>query len=98
MRVKPVYESNHMRFGIRFECPGCGESHIVKTMGDDSWSFNNDYDHPTLSPDVNAYEPTNAPPPLEPRCHFRLERGVISFEADSGHALAGKSVELPELP
>ena len=38
---------------LRFDCPGCGEPHIVNVgEGRPGWSFNGDFERPTLSPSV----------------------------------------------
>ena len=38
---------------LRFKCPGCDESHIVNVSGGHpGWTFNGDFDRPTLSPSV----------------------------------------------
>jgi hypothetical protein len=114
-RVKRVEES-----GLRFECPGCGESHIVNIgAGRPHWGFNGDMDQPTLSPSVlvrtghfcnNPPVPGNCAcdfhirfPEEEPWdwpcsvCHSFVRDGHIQFLSDCTHALAGQTVDLPEV-
>ena len=77
-----------------FWCPGCEGYHRfdVRTDGGrPSWSFDGNMERPTFSPSLLYPEKT-------PRCHLFLKAGRIEFLADCGHALAGKIVELPELP
>lgn len=39
---------------VEFKCPGCGEIHVIPhgVNGHPSWTFNGDYDKPTLYPSV----------------------------------------------
>lgn len=76
-----------------FWCPGCLQSHTFSTDRDrrPSWAFNGDMDKPTFSPSL-LY------PDKQPRCHLFLRDGRLEFCGDSGHALAGRTVDLPEIP
>ncbi len=64
------------------------------------WTWNGDLEHPTLSPSVlvtwDEYENGDAPPTPK-RCHSFVRNGQIEFLNDCTHALAGQTVELPEL-
>ncbi len=63
-----------------------------------AWGFNGDMDRPTLTPSINASreyrDPTNRP---DRRCHSFVTAGRIQFLADCTHALAGQTVDLPDL-
>lgn len=105
---------------LRFDCPGCGEPHIVNITGTNAWSFNGDHERPTLSPSVlvrNGHYCNTPPvpgncacdfqerfPDEEPWdwpcsiCHSYVRDGRIQFLPDSTHALAGQTVDLPEIP
>lgn len=77
-----------------FWCPGCEEAHIftVRTDGGrPAWSFDGNMQSPTFSPSL-LY------PDKKPLCHLFLRDGRIEFLGDCGHALAGKTVPLPDLP
>lgn len=96
--------------GYSHWCPGCREMHVIF----DSWQFDGNVDLPTFSPSVKITgkktvrndrgERTgewvrdangNA---VDDCCHYFVRAGVIEFCSDSLHALAGKSVPLPDLP
>jgi len=104
---------------LRFDCPGCGEPHIVNLTGLHAWTFNGDLEHPTLSPSVlvrRGHYCNNPPVPGDCACDFQqrfpdeepwdwpcsichsyVRDGRIQFLPDSTHALAGQTVELPEI-
>lgn len=91
--------------GYRFMCPGCHEYH----MPDNSWQFNGDLDKPTFSPSVLVKGTKNISDkeakrilsgeqiePLNFVCHSFVHDGKIQFLGDCTHALAGKTVDLPD--
>jgi len=107
--------------GLQFECPGCRETHAVSISGGHpGWTFNGDFERPTLSPSVlvRTGHYCNTPPvpgdcacdfqeryPEEDPwewpcavCHSFVRDGQIQFLGDCTHALAGQTVDLPELP
>lgn len=82
---------------VHFRCPGCGWTHVLNTdpAQRPCWSFNGDRDRPTLSPSINASREYTSRP-LE-RCHSFVESGRIRFLPDCTHALAGQTIDLPEM-
>lgn len=89
---------------VCFRCPGCREEHRIRVRVSDGsrpqWAWNGSLERPTLVPSVDHrtnprghhhYQPD------EPSsvCHFFLTSGRLQFLADSTHALAGQTVELP---
>jgi len=72
-----------------FFCPGCQSVHCV-TSG---WSFNGSSTAPTFSPPVLVHA---EPAVGYPRCHSHVTNGEIAYCSDSTHALAGKTVPLPD--
>lgn len=91
---------------LRFMCPGCRAVHEVRVAGgptqtdtvQPSWSWNGSLDAPTLEPSVEGDEIRGPAGELvSPRCHSFVRDGRIEFLADSGHALAGQTVDLPEV-
>jgi hypothetical protein len=99
-------------YGYRFDCPGCGTPHVIPTKPrPDGWDFDGDESAPTFSPSILVHEvrvPADADParvaaPLKPgdvyspRCHSFVRGGRIEFLSDCGHALAGRTVPLPEI-
>lgn len=79
-----------------FQCPGCGNAHAVtvnnkRNSCGASWMWNGSMDKPTFTPSINC----NANDAVN-RCHSFIADGRIMFLADSHHALAGQTVEIPE--
>jgi len=37
---------------LMFYCEGCEEGHMIPVNGENTWTFNNDFDKPTVSPSV----------------------------------------------
>lgn len=112
MRAKPVTNGDGTPYGVRFDCPGCDSPHVVPTKpSPNGWDFNGDHERPTLGPSVLVYEvriPADAEPSkvvapfkpgdvYSPRCHSFVRDGRIEFLGDCGHALAGQTVDLPEI-
>ncbi|TAA18202.1 ammonia monooxygenase [Pseudoxanthomonas winnipegensis] len=95
-----------------FVCPGCGDSHVVGIgPKPPTWTWDGSFDHPTLSPSILVtsadymtdadYERLAAGEAVEPRpllCHSFVRNGRIEFLSDCTHALAGTTVDLPEIP
>jgi hypothetical protein len=78
-----------------FWCPGCTAPHQC----DHRWGFNGDQEKPTFTGSVLIYAVTHGTPDApvrRPRCHSFVEVGKIRYLPDSTHAMAGKTVELPD--
>jgi hypothetical protein len=83
--------------GLMFQCPGCGSLHVIP-VGDGKpprWSWNGDADRPTFQPSILVKWPFGDPPVWNV-CHSFVTGGQIQFLGDCTHALAGKTVSLPE--
>ena len=83
------------RKGYSYQCPACECAHMVLTDGKDgknspNWNFNEDIDKPTISPSVRVRTGQGKV------CHFFIKDGKIEYCSDCTHAMAGKSVDLPE--
>lgn len=79
---------------VAFRCPGCGGVHVCFVNGHRNtigatWDWNGSTDSPTFQPSIFRTEGI--------RCHSFVRNGTIEFLADSNHALAGKTVILPEV-
>lgn len=64
------------------------------------WGFNGDLERPTFTPSILSRwkEPQGEGlPPKQHVCHSFVTDGRIQFLSDCTHALAGQTVELPEL-
>ena len=79
-----------------FFCPGCNSHQGVWTSKPNRlgaiWSFNGDFEKPTIKPSLNLYSEG-----VGYRCHSIITDGKISFCSDSTHALSGQTVELPDV-
>jgi hypothetical protein len=77
-------------------CPGCGEAHTVwisHTKNDGPvWTWNGSLDKPTFSPSLRVNWGDGR------LCHSFIRDGQWQFLGDCTHALAGKTVPMPELP
>lgn len=72
-------------------CPACDCSHLF----DGRWTFNGDMDKPTFRNSMLVHEHKWGLG-IRPRCHSFVTDGMIAFEGDSGHELAGQTVELED--
>lgn len=87
---------------LRFFCPGCDQSHVIRTEGPGRWSWNGSLDRPTFAPSVLTW--IDPDPQAQPgryrdgfRCHSFVTDGRIRFLDDCTHALVGQTVDLPEI-
>lgn len=86
-------------------CPACEDMHAyqVGVEGHPNWSFDGNVDAPSFSPSmlirwgrkVPGYENGMDDGGV---CHYFLTAGKLSYCGDSTHALAGQTVDLPDLP
>jgi len=95
---------------LGFMCPGCGHRHFINDAetkipdlpAGHIWSFNGDFNKPTIKASVltRAYKknPDTGKYDIEiDRCHSLITDGMIQFLGDCMHKLAGQTVELPEI-
>ncbi len=80
-------------------CPACASLHayVIEAPEGPVWTWNGDAERPTLAPSMLCFHPL---PGGHRRtlCHYFLTDGQLQFCGDSPHALAGKTVPLPDLP
>ncbi len=74
-------------------CPGCRQMHRINVNAPNPhtqarWTWDKNVDSPTFNPSIN----------IVGHCHYFIRAGQIQFCADSKHALAGKTVPLPDIP
>jgi hypothetical protein len=81
---------------LLFDCPGCGFLHAVSVGGTTrpNWTFNEDFEKPTLSPSVAVSWTQHGASKV---CHSFVIEGRIQFLGDSTHALANQIVPLPDM-
>lgn len=94
--------------GFGHWCPGCQSGHEINVDKPNSsgakWSFDGNLACPTFSPSVHLkintpdmgkyYQPDVG----STVCHYFLRAGKIQFLPDCTHELAGKTVDLPDVP
>lgn len=113
MKIWRCNDGNGSPLGWGFECPGCGDSHVVYTENvphRPNWGFNGSVDKPTFTPSilVRGTKPlTDAEidrvcggekiDPIPRVCHSFVADGRIQFLGDCTHALAGQTVDLPDV-
>jgi hypothetical protein len=61
------------------------------------WTFNGDEEKPTFSPSILVSSTSPKDGKIYIKCHSFVTDGKIQFLSDSAHALAGQTVELPEV-
>ncbi len=85
--IKHAYNRSY----FYFNCPGCGNTHMIQFAGEGCrWEFNSDELNPTISPSIMCNRDS------ETQCHSFVKDGKIQFLDDCYHKLAGQTVELPE--
>jgi len=98
MKVKPIGEPYNGVQSYKFLCPGCAQrdepgSRLYAThVFNSTWSYNGDGDSPTVSPSIKLTSHDGR------ICHSFIREDRIEFCADSTHALAGQTVDLPAIP
>jgi hypothetical protein len=88
-------------------CPACEETHVyqVGVQGHPNWTFDGNVDSPSFSPSMRIRwgnwgdDAPDDKAKYDGRiCHYFLTAGKLSYCGDSTHALAGQTVDLPDLP
>jgi len=110
MKFKNVENTDGTHYGVTFKCPGCAMSHTLPNQNSrpdyvgPRWTFNGDYAKPTLSPSISARGAMKLDEPDETKdwdadaiCHSFVTDGRIQFLGDCTHALAGQTVDLPDV-
>lgn len=102
-RAKRVVDSEGREYGWRIECPACradtGNGAHILTTGEHlptRWGFNGDADRPTFTPSLLCRYPFGEER-REVVCHSFITDGRIQYLGDCTHAMAGQTVDLPEL-
>lgn len=90
-----------------FWCPGCDVHHRIQVVGEDGsrpehgpvWDWDGNVEHPTISPSILVHEYKRSDGTIHsPRCHSFIRAGRWEFLGDSGHALAGQTVDMVPVP
>lgn len=91
--------------GIAHWCPGCNRMHAFAIDGSNrngsQWTWDGNAEAPTCHPSMNItmarHQDQDVTVPAA-RCHYFLRAGRIEFLGDCTHALAGQTIDLPDLP
>lgn len=106
MKASEVQNAEGAIIGHAIICPACdaadmGSYHVFYTKkkdGKPGWTFNGDINRPTFSPSMNSTATPSDPEDGKPyRCHSFVRDGRIEYLGDCTHAMAGQSVELPDM-
>lgn len=92
MKVKEIFNSDKSHHSWAIKCPGCGDYHLF----DKRWTFNGNMEKPTFTPSMLSKAPSGDGQPMRV-CHSFATNGRINFLSDSTHALAGQTVDLPDI-
>jgi hypothetical protein len=88
-KLHEALNSDGSHYSWFFRCPGCKAPHQC----DSRWTFNGDRERPTFGGSVLVHAVNEIG---RPRCHSFVTDGKISFCADSTHAHAGQTLDLPD--
>lgn len=87
---------------LMYWCPACNAPHQVTIErntqtpnGRPIWNWDDDVARPTFAPSILV---TSSNPAVVPRCHHFVRSGRIEYCGDSSHAMAGQTVDLPDIP
>jgi hypothetical protein len=70
-------------------CPTCKCPHVF----DSRWEFNGDTNAPTFNPSHLVFDEPNG---HHARCHSFVRNGKFEYCTDSGHSMAGQTVDIPD--
>jgi len=75
-------------------CPACKSNHQI----DERWTFNGDFEKPTISPSLHLFHKGNEEENIPPyTCHSFIRDGKIQYLDDCTHKLAGKTVPMENI-
>lgn len=102
-RCKRVVSGDKL-IGYMVRCPACladnaGSGHLFYIQMNDGkpgWTFNGNFERPTFRPSMRARS-LLGPEKREHICHSFVTDGEIQYLPDCTHALAGQTIDLPEL-
>jgi hypothetical protein len=79
---------------VAISCPGCGFDHEVVIDGSRGWTWNGDFDRPTIKPSILVRWDFGEKREKKV-CHSFVTDGRIKFLGDCTHGMAGQTVDLP---
>jgi hypothetical protein len=100
MKVHKLEQPNEDCPSHSFWCPACGCAHAVWTTGRVKWTFNGDLDKATFEPSLmisgGGSFNEDGVWRLKPACHVVVTNGILNYQLDSGHKLAGQSIPMED--
>lgn len=90
MKIKKI-PTSETTYQYLFVCPGCDEEHA---FNETTWTFNQNYDLPTISPSFLMKGYRSKIPFV---CHSFIVDGKIQYLLDCTHKLAGLTIDLPDI-
>lgn len=87
---------------LSFWCPGCNSPHAIRFINAPPpppkepviWCYDGNPITPTIAPSLRVF----AIDGKESACHVVITNGILNYQADCKHALAGKSVAMQHFP
>lgn len=89
-------------------CPACNSGHEINVEPDRrgvKWSFDGNKQRPTFHPSINLRWGNKVSDPewagkgdIGGICHYFITNGQIIYCGDCTHAMAGQTVDLPDIP
>lgn len=93
VKLHEVVDKDGAHYSWVFHCPACGFAHQC----DNRWTFNGNVERPTFRASVLVHAVGNPDVGYHrPRCHSYVTDGKIKYLGDCTHAMAGKTVDLPD--
>lgn len=87
LKKQPAREGQDAAY--MFYCPACKFYHVYEVP---RWQKSGTDEQPTFTPSLSVKFGTN----FENHCHLFVTAGVIEYQGDCTHSMAGKKVPLPE--
>lgn len=85
---------------VVFTCPGCNREHALNIdplQQGPAWTFDGNMALPTITPSILCRYGFNKATGTNHVCHSFVTDGRIQFLGDCTHALAGQTIDLPEV-
>ncbi len=83
---------------VVFNCPGCGNAHAVPYTtqrpppAGPQWFFDENFDSPTIEPSLLIFQRDGK----TAECHVVVTNGILNYQSECVHSLAGKSVPMQD--
>lgn len=95
-KLTKYHVGNKDRTEVYIWCPGCEGYHSV-CVDPGGWTWNGSEESPTFNPSLLVRGVRGDTSEVKTLCHSFVRDGKIQFLSDSAHALAGQTVDLPNV-